>query len=181
MRTARIGRTYPVAEEKAGRQPLIDRWGMGTPVWNDWRTDRAIKHGLQASAVVYSCVRKLATSAASVPWRVEERQANGKWVPVQDHPIEMLLSHPNPFMSRQDLIERLTQHLNLGGNGIWHMIVQNGVPVELWPLSPDRTKPVPAPRKYISHYEYDIGGGVKKKLPAKEIVHFQFADPANPY
>jgi HK97 family phage portal protein len=85
-------------------------------------------------------------------------------------------------MSRQDLIERLTQHLNLGGNGVWHMVMRDGMPVELWPLMPDRVRPVPAPRKYISHYEYDLGDGVGvKKLKGNEIIHFQFADPANPY
>jgi len=60
------------------------------------------------------------------------------------------------------------------------MVMRDGMPVELWPLMPDRVRPVPAPRKYISHYEYDLGDGVKK-LKANEIIHFQFADPGNPY
>ena len=176
-----IGRVYPMPEElKAARQPLIERYSMGQPVWTNWSTERANQHGLRASAVVYSCIRKLATAAASVPWRVE-RRTEGRWKPVTDHPIELLLSHPNPFMTRQDLIERLTQHLNLGGNGIWHMVIQDKLPVELWPLPPDRTKPVPAPRKYISHYEYDLGNGETRKLKANEVIHFQFADPSNPY
>ena len=175
---ARVGRVYPSL--KAGRQPLIEPYRTGHPVWTDWRTDTAVEHGLRASAVVYACVRKLATAAASVPWRVEQRSGD-KWEPIPNHPIEMLMAHPNPFMARQDLIERLTQHLNLGGNGIWHLVVRDGLPVEIWPLAPDRTKPVPAPRKYISHYEYDIGAGDVRKLTAKEVIHFQFSDPNNPY
>ena len=175
---ARIGKVYP--STKAGRQPLLSRYEHTKPVWNDWTTERANQHGLKASAVVYACVRKLATAAASVPWKVERREG-GKWRPVPNHPIEVLLTHPNPFMARQDIIERLTQHLNLGGNGIWHIVTRDGMPVELWPLMPDRVKPIPAPRKYISHYEYDIGDGRVHKLPAKEIVHFQFSDPSNPY
>ena len=182
MRTnARIGRSYPVLQErKAGRQPLLTPYQSTKPAWSEWTTEKANQHGLKASAVVYACVRKLSTAAASVPWKVEQRKGD-KWVPVPNHPIEMLLSHPNPFMTRQDLIERLTQHLNLGGNGIWHTVTNKGVPVELWPLMPDRVTPVPAPRKYISHYEYDLGGGESKRLTPKEIIHFQFADPSNPY
>ena len=176
--TARIGRVYPA--QKAGRQPLLSRYEQTKPVWSDWTTERANQHGLKASAVVYACVRKLATAASSVPWKVERRDGT-KWRPVPNHPIEVLLTHPNPFMARQDLIERLTQHLNLGGNGIWHIVTRDNMPLELWPLMPDRIKPIPAPRKYISHYEYDLGDGTVRKLPANEIIHFQFADPANPY
>jgi HK97 family phage portal protein len=172
---------YPSTRLKAGRQPLIEPFSFGRPIWTDWSTENANEHGLKASAVVYACIRKLSSAASSVPWRVEKRAEVDKWEPVPDHPIEMLLSHPNPFMTRQDLIERLTQHLNLGGNGVWHMVTRNGMPVELWPLAPDRIKPVPAPRKYISHYEYTIGGGQVKNLPTKEIIHFQFSNPGNPY
>lgn len=163
------------------RQPLIASSQSGRAIWNDWSTENAIKHGLKASVWVYASCRKLAAAVSSVPWHVERRIDEETWEREPGHPIELLLKDANPYMSGQDLMERLTYHLNLGGNGIWHMVMARGVPVELWPLPPDRTKPVPHPTEWISRYEYTDGDGRRRNIDPKEILHFQFVDPSNPY
>jgi HK97 family phage portal protein len=162
--------------------PFVPDWLYGQPIWKSWSTDRAIKDGLKVSVWVYRCINILARTAASVPWYVEERKGEDDWERVKGHPIEILLRKPNQFMSGQDLFERSTQHLNLGGNSLWKYEMMGGVPVEIWALNPDRITPIPSKQNYIEFYEYKVTtGSAPIKIPADEILHFMFTDPANQF
>lgn len=161
------------------RLPLIPSWYQNQPVWSDWSTSNAIRNGFKASVWVYRCCYMKAKAVSQVPWIVEERQGKD-WVRVEGHPIEILLAEANPYMSGQDLFESLTYHLHLGGNGLWHMVLVQNMPVELWPLMPDRIKPIPDVQNWISGYEYRIGAD-KQTLQPNEVLHFMFLDPGNPY
>lgn len=174
-------RLFVKAEPPAieGRLPLIPSWQNRKPIWSDWSTENAIRNGFKASVWVYRCCQLKARAVSQVPWIVEELQGRD-WVRVEGHPIEILLSEANPYMSGQDLFECLTYHLHLSGNGLWHMVLVQGMPVELWPLMPDRIKPVPDQMNWISKYEYKIGTD-KRDLQPNEVLHFMFLDPGNPY
>lgn len=148
-------------------------------MWSDWSTRNAIRNGFKASVWVYRCCYIKAKAVSQVPWIVEERRGKD-WIRQEGHPIEILLAEANPYMSGQDLFEGLTYHLHLGGNGLWHMVLVQGMPVELWPLMPDVIKPMPDPVNWISHYEYTIDGPPRKLQP-NEVLHFMFLDPGNPY
>jgi len=165
--------------ELKGRQPLIPRWLTGKAIWKDWSTENAITNGLKASVWVYRCADKKARAAASVPWNVEEWDGS-EWQPIENHPIEMLLSKANPHMTGNRLSQIMTMHLNLGGNAVWHKVLVNGMPVELWPLPPDKISPIPSRTDWVAQYKYTVDG-YENKIPAEEIIHFQFTDPANPY
>jgi HK97 family phage portal protein len=179
-RSGRIGNTFPSAlYHEKGRQRLVRSYDVGNPIWKDWSTRTANREGLKSSAWVYSSVRKLATAAASIPWLVE-RRVGDKWVPVDDHPIEILLRQPNEFMTGVDLFERATMHLNLGGNAIWHLVIARGMPVEIWPLQPDFITPIPGSRKFIRSYRYEIESMDPVTISQQEILHFKFTDPSNP-
>lgn len=162
--------------------PFVARWLSGKAQWNDWSTDKAIRDGLKASVWVYRCVNRRAKAAASVPWYVEERKGD-KWERIPNHPIEVLLTEPNPFMTGQKLIEYLVNHLDLGGNGIWHIVMARDMPVEFWPIVPDPSliKPVPDRQNFLSHYEYTLEAGDKRRLEPQEVIHFKFVDPSNFY
>lgn len=160
---------------------LIPSWKSDQPMYKDWSTANAIKDGFKASVWVYACVYRLMKDAASVPWIAEEKKGK-EWEPNEDHPLTLLMEDPNPFMSRQDLIERLTSHVYLGGNGLWWHIMA-GRPktvVELWPIHPGGVTPVPSQTKFISRYEYDKDG-VKKDFLPEDVTHFMFTDPNKPY
>ena len=113
---------------------------------------------------------------------LEKKNTSGEWVRVPDHPIETLLKYPNPFMSGQDLIERMIYSLNLGGNGLLHMIIVGAegkkTPLELWPIRADTIKPVAHGKQFISKYEYRTPEQ-NRDIPVGEIVHLMFPDPAN--
>lgn len=162
--------------------PFVARWLSGKPMWTDWSTEKAIKDGLKASVWVYRCINRRAKAIASVPWYVEEWTGDG-WERVPNHPIEVLLAEPNPFMSGQKLMEYMVNHLDLGGNAIWHIVMVQGMPVEFWPIIPDTKiiKPVPDRQNFLSHYEFTVEPGDVKKLDPREVIHFRNVDPSNLY
>jgi len=175
----------PALAKQAGgavRPPFIAAWQEGRGISSDWSTDRAIQYGLKASVWVYAAVRRIATNVSRLPWHVEVLQADGAtWERDPSHPLAVLLNEPNPFMTGQDLRERWVYHLWLGGNALGKLVLVRGTPVELWPLQPDRVKPVPDQREYIAAYEYRDPDNRVHQFPPEEVIHLQFVDPANPY
>jgi len=149
------------------------------PQWSEWDTARAIREGFKASAIVYMCVDKLMKAIASLPWSAFTKQGK-EWEPDEESPITQLLEHPNPFMGRQQVMERLTSHLYLGGNAMLSHIIVRGVPVELWPVDVAKVRYVPSRTEFIERYDYDRDG---EPVPIKpeEVTHVMFTDPANPY
>lgn len=159
---------------------LLPVWQSGKPIWTDWSADKAVRDGFKTSTWVYACIHRIMKAVASVPWVVSRRTKAGEWEVVPGHPLEELLKKPNPYMSGQDLIERLTAHLYLGGNGLWTKIRAGGIVAELWPIGPDGIKPVPSQKKFIERYEYEKDG-VKHSIKPEDIIHVMFIDPSNPY
>ena len=159
---------------------LLPVWQSGKPIWTDWSADKAVRDGFKASTWVYACIHRIMKAVASVPWVVSRRTKAGEWEVVPGHPLEELLKRPNPYMSGQDLIERMTAHLYLSGNALWTKIRARGAVVELWPIGPDGIKPVPSQKKFIERYEYEKDG-VKHSIKPEDIIHVMFIDPANPY
>lgn len=156
------------------------------PLWTDWDSAKAVKEGFKASAIVYACVRTLMQTAASVPWsayvRAEPRKGSRrKWETAENHPLTELLERPNEHMSRQQLVERLTAHLYLGGNSILQQIRVRGTTVELWPIHDlSKIKVVPSRTDFIARYEVDVDGR-QVPLEPEDVVHAMFTDPSNPY
>lgn len=181
--TVRAGahKASTLADTLRSQLPVVTPQQTGRPIWTEWSTEQAIRGGLKASGWVYTCVRKLAAAASSVPWFAEQRMGDANWQRDPAHPLSNLLAQPNARMNRQDLFERAIYHLYLGGNALWHLVLVQGVPVEIEPMPIDRVKPVPSGNGYeLEAYEYRVGS---KKIPVKpeEVCHLQFVDPANPF
>lgn len=89
-------------------------------------------------AAVYSCVRLLSESVASLPVGLFRRTAGGGRERVDDHPVLPLLTHqPNPDMDAPEMWRQLVGWMGIRGNA--YVYVQrdgDGTPVGLWPLSP---------------------------------------------
>lgn len=167
--------------------PQLMPFQGGKPVWSDWSTANAVKQGYKESIWVYTAINKKAAAAASVPWKVYKlNQSSGEWEEQKNHPLEQLIERPNPFMTRKDLIERITAHLNLGGNALQKKVragfgPQKGRTIELWPISPDGIKPVPDQKLFIKEYEVkNERGQVTESIDPKDLIHFMFLDPSNP-
>jgi HK97 family phage portal protein len=133
-----------------------------------------------ASPWVYVAVNRIAEAAALVPFRVVARVGERE-IAICDHPFERLLRRPNPLMSRFELIEHTVGNLEIHGNAYWFLGGEpGGLPLELWPLRPDRVSVVPDARRGVRGYVYEVDGR-RVPLDAAEVVHFRRWHPTNDY
>jgi len=114
---------------------------------------------------------------------------NGYWEEVDDHPLVKILNNPNPYMSRGQFWSLTVVYYYLAGNAYalkarYQGGILDGAVGELWPLRPDRMKPIPGDmakgEPFIKGYEYSIDGQ-KKFLPKEDVLHFKTRNPLNPY
>ncbi|WP_257837042.1 phage portal protein [Phenylobacterium sp. J426] len=94
--------------------------------------------------VVYACVNRIANPISTFPLGIYQRSGNGAVARVTEHPMSQRLGlRPNDFMSSRTLRKTVQGHALLWGNG-YREIERNrrGEAVGLWPLLPDRTRPV---------------------------------------
>ncbi|MBK8138058.1 MAG: phage portal protein [Chloroflexi bacterium] len=131
------------------------------------------------SSWVYVAVSRIAEAGALVPLRVYKRAGEGQ-VSVENHPFELLLERPNPFLSGFELLEQTLGFLELAGSAYWYLAGDGGAPFEIWPLRPDRISVVPDPDRHIAGYVYEAGG-LRIPLAPEEVVHFRRWHPTNDY
>jgi len=129
---------------------------------------------------VYSACGKISTGLASVPL-VLEQLVKDQWQVVPEHPIQGLLNRRNPYMARQDVMERWALHMLLAGNALWFKNLVGGKPIELWPLMPDQIKPLPSKTQYLSGYEWRPTSEDRLTLNPEQVSHWMFIDPSNIY
>ena len=153
------------------------------PRWTKWTGKNAVDEGYKASVWVYATINKKARAAASVPWYVYKKNAKGEYERIENHPLQLLIDKPNPFTSRNNMVERMIMQLELAGNALHHVVTIGGVPVELWNIMPDQIKPIPHETKFIENYKYTGKTNTSENIqvPAKDIIHHMYLDPSNPY
>jgi HK97 family phage portal protein len=130
---------------------------------------------------LFAVVDRIAASAASVPWGLFRKMPDGALQAVPKHPIVDLWDAVNPFYTRHEFIETSVQHFELTGE-IWWLIVRNarGRAVELWPIRPDRIRPVPHVKDFIAGYIYTIGA-TQIPLDKKDVIFIRRPSPLDPY
>jgi HK97 family phage portal protein len=166
-------------------------YAIPKPFWERWSTDKAIQEGMKASEWVFIAVSRIATAAASIPWKVYRNTGDGEREPYMSgrdmdvpHPIEQLLNSPNPYMNGNDFFEMLTQHLYLGGNALERATMLKGVPIALAPIMPDMVDVVPGTKVLIDHYDVWKKRETSTKpenVPVPEMLHIKFIDPNSYY
>lgn len=134
----------------------------------------------EQSAWVYMAVNRIAEAGALVPLHIYQQTSCGKQR-LETHPLLTLLSQPNPYHSRFELLEQTLGNLELHGNAYWYIVGdEQGKPKQLWNLRPDRISIVPDARHYVRGYVYELEGQ-RLALEALEVVHFKRWHPRNDY
>ena len=104
-----------------------------------------------------------------------------EWVG-HEHPAQELLDRVNPHWTGGDLWRATETYLNLWGESYWAIERDEaGVPVELWPLRPDRVRVVPDEREYIHGYIYSGPSGDSVPLAPDEVVRLRYFNPLEEY
>lgn len=124
-------------------------------------------------AAVYSCVRVISETVASLPLHVYKRLDNGK-ERAPTHPLYRLLyREPNPWQTSMEFREMMQAHLCLRGNA-YAIVSWNGDRIvrELIPVHPDRVEVTQRPDMSLV-YEIRGAGGGKVAFPQDEILHLR--------
>ena len=129
---------------------------------------------------VYVAINRIVEAGALVPLRVFRLEGE-KRIGIANHPLEQLLSRPNPLTSGFELLEQTIGSLELHGNAYWFLAGDaRGAPREIWVLRPDRVSIVPDARRIVAGYVYEIDGQFIP-LDAIEVVHFRRWHPSNDF
>ena len=122
-------------------------------------------------SAVYSCVRILSETLASLPLHVYEITDVGSRKATNHSLYHLLHNEPNPEMTSFIFRETLMTHLLLWGNA-YAQIIRNGKGdvLGLYPLMPDKMK-VDRDENNTIYYEYLSSSGEKVKLTNRDILH----------
>ncbi len=178
-----LASTIPWLKQNTERPPLTtgSRFGFGGTFQD--RTAGPLGQ-MTSSGWLFAVIDKIATNVAAAEWIVSQVNSRGEVTQLPPvNPLSVLWANPNPFYTRNEFIETLDQHFELVGE-MWVIIVRDSItgkiPVELWPVRPDRMTPIPSPTEFVSGYWYTIGSE-KVRLDPEDVIFIRRPSPTNPY
>lgn len=135
---------------------------------------------------LFSIVNRTSNATALVDWKLYRKAPSGlpeDRVEVTVHAALDLWNKPNRFFTQQELVETVQQHIDLTGEG-WLVVARNPLspmPLELWPVRPDRIQPVPHPVDFISGYLYTGPDGQEIALRVEDVIQIRMPNPLDSY
>lgn len=141
-----------------------------------------------SNGTVNGLVSRTSTAVSQSQWHLYRKSPSGKpedRVIVTNHAAWDLWQKPNPFMPRQEFLEVAQQHLDLAGESPWVVAYDKRaktLPLELWPVRPDRMEPDPDPQKFLLGWNYrSPEDGKLIPLNLREVIHLRTPNPLDPY
>lgn len=169
--------------------PYVSRAQSGqlSHIYAEPKGAEAEMRAYSASGTLFGLVNRLMTTTASVEWHLFRKAASGKEedrTEVTRHLALTLLNKPNPFFTRRRLFETGQQHNDLTGEN-WIVVARNpmmrSIPLELWPVRPDRIRPNVSPTEFLTGYIYTGPNGEQIPLEIDDVIPMIQPDPENPY
>jgi HK97 family phage portal protein len=177
-----------LADGLRGKSPVpyvargAGRWGA-----QFYRTDaEAQMRAMGSVGTLFAIVNRTSNATALVEWKLWRKAKSGlpeDRTEVTSHAALDLWKKPNPFMPRQEFVETFQQHVDLTGEG-WWVVVRHPratVPLEMWPVRPDRMLPIPDPEKFLAGYMYMGPGGERIPLELGQVIQLRMPNPLDPY
>ncbi len=149
--------------------------------------DEAQLHAVAENGTLFGVVESYTTAMAGIDWNLYRSlppgAAEGTERPlVTSHAALDLWNKPNPFYSQPLFVKTVTQHLELLGTGFAVVVKIAGLPIELWPVRPDRMEPVKDPRKFIAGWIYHGPDGEMVPLTNDVVIRMVLNPcPWDPY
>ena len=130
---------------------------QGRARWSSRDTAGLARMGVMRNAIAYTCIRRIASAAASVPWLLYDGAQE-----LESHPLLALLQQPNPNEDGPALFERWYAFLQSAGNAYLEGVTLEGSPRELHVLRPDRVTVVQGARGWPAGYDYNVDGQIRR-------------------
>lgn len=141
---------------------------------------------MSAVGTLFAIVDRTSNATALVDWKLYRKAKSGRdedRVEVTSHAALDLWNKPNPFMPRQEFVESSTQHYDLTGETEWVIARRPGVsiPLEMWPVRPDRMTPVPDRERFLKGWIYTSPDGEQIPLELDQVIQLRRPNPMDPY
>jgi HK97 family phage portal protein len=140
-----------------------------------------------AVGTLFNIVSTTSQAVAEVEWKLWRKAKSGKpedRKEVTSHAALDVWNKPNSFFTRQELVESVQQHIDLTGEG-WCVVGRNPkartIPLELWPVRPDRMTPVASPTEFLTGYIYTSPDGEQVPLERDSVLMLRMPNPEDPY
>lgn len=133
---------------------------------------------------LFAIVNQLANAFATVEWHLYRRTSvrdKKRRQEVLGHAFMTLWDMPNEFYTGRYFRECCQQHLDLVGETVILLIDVGGLIIEMWPIRPDRIKPVKHPTQFLTGWIYTGPDGEEVPLRKEQILQIKYPNPSDPY
>lgn len=148
------------------------------PQWTPRSYDQLAKEGYQKNVIVYRCVNLIAKGCGSIQWELCQRRKR-----IKSHALLRLMQHPNFQQSGAAFVETVVAFLLLSGNSyIQVMHDEDGIPIEMFPLRPDRVRIIPGENGEAEAYEYQLNNHkivIPRRSKSVSVIHMKHFHPLN--
>jgi HK97 family phage portal protein len=152
---------------------IISAIDNGAGATRSWAGASVTSTTAMQQATVYACIRILAETIATLPIKIQTKNAGGLWIDTPDHDSLAVLDHPNDFQSQHDLISLWVTWMELQGNAYSYKLYA-GPPSNqrVHQLLPLQSPEVAAELTDGWKLRYDVSGIISgNDLTSKEIMH----------
>ena len=188
-----------VAVQNKANIPFPARWNVNNgQLYGSGMQDRfTYLNAMSGTGTLFAIIQLLSTGAQSNgAWKMLEKNQDGRVRysshdkgsdqrrEVLQHAALNLWNRPNPFMTGDQFREIGWQHMELVGE--WYWVLNRGpsgkgIPVEMWPVRPDRMEPVPDPKNYLAGWVYTGPNGEAVPLLPSEVIQLKYPNPLDLY
>ena len=133
---------------------------------------------------LFAIVTQIGQAFASVEWHLYRKTSvrdKSRRTEVLNHGFMTVWNRPNYFYTGRYFRECVEMHIDLVGEGVILLVKVGNVITEMWPVRPDRIKPVKHPTKYLTGYIYTGPDGEEVPLALDDVIHIKLPNPKDPY
>lgn len=133
---------------------------------------------------LFAIVSQIGNAFASVDWHLYQRTSvrdKTRRREILGSSFMDIWNMPNDFMTGRFFREACQQHLDLVGETDILLVTIGGIVIEMWPVRPDRLKPVKSPTKFMTGWIYTSPDGEEIPLELNQILQIKLPNPADPY
>lgn len=180
-----VGTAVKALENKAP-VPYVGRGSIGQPRYRANGSESQLR-AMGSVGTLFSIVDRNATSVSAVDWHLYRKAKPGQRAKdreeVTKHAALDVWDKPNPFFTQQLLVETGQQFYELIGEEVF-VVARNPsfkLPLELWPVRPDRMHPIPGKDEYLVGWVYTSPDGLQIPLQLDEVIQIRRPNPIDPY
>lgn len=142
---------------------------------------------LGMNSTLFAIVNKTSVAVGGLDWHLYRKAKSGRIedrTEVLSHPALDVWRKPNDFYTKSEFSEASQQHLDLTGE-MWWVVESHPaaplLPLGLWPVRPDRMRPVASVKEFISGYIYTGPDGEQVPLETHQVICTKMPNPKDPY